>query len=81
MWTWVLVIVGYAAGMLAFHLLGGITAAARAIETWGRTSSTRRLERSGLGPRRFAKARLGKAAAPQGSPLRRTAASPPENPS
>jgi hypothetical protein len=62
MWTWILIIAGYAAGMLAFHLLGGITAAGRAIENWGRTSSARRLERSGLDARTFAKARLGRAA-------------------
>jgi hypothetical protein len=59
MWTWVLIVAGYAAGMLAFHLLGGIAAAARAIENWGRTSSTRRLHRSGLNARTFARARLG----------------------
>jgi hypothetical protein len=80
MWTWVFIIIGYAAGMLAFHLLGGITAAARAIETWGRTSSTRRVERSGLGSRGFAEARLGKAVRGRGSVLRR-AARPPKTPS
>jgi hypothetical protein len=62
MWTWVLIIVAYAAGMFAFQLLGGIAAAGRAFENWGRASSARRVERSGLGARGFANARLGKTA-------------------
>lgn len=58
MWEWVLVGVAYAFGLLFFQLLGGITAAGRAIESWGRTSSSRRLERSGLSPENFARSRL-----------------------
>jgi len=57
---WVLVGLGYAFGLLFFQLLGGIGAAGRAIERWGRESSTRRLERSGLTPQEFSRARLGR---------------------
>lgn len=48
----------YAAGLLFFQLLGGIGAAGRAIERWGRESSLRRIERSGLTPESFARSRL-----------------------
>jgi hypothetical protein len=58
MWEWVLVGVAYAFGLLFFQLLGGIAAAGRAIEGWGRASSRRRLEQSGLSSRDFARARL-----------------------
>ena len=60
MLEWVLVGLGYAFGLLFFQLLGGIGAAGRAIERWGRESSTRRLERSGLTPHEFSRARLGR---------------------
>lgn len=58
MWEWVLVGVAYTFGLLFFQLLGGISAAGRAIESWGRASSTRRLEQSGLSPGHFARSRL-----------------------
>ena len=48
----------YAFGLLIFQLLGGIGAAGRAIERWGRESSVRRLERTGLAPADFARSRL-----------------------
>jgi len=47
----------YACGLLFFQLLGGIGAAGRAIERWGRESSVRSLERSGLSAEDFARAR------------------------
>jgi hypothetical protein len=55
---WIVIGVLYALGLLFFQLLGGISAAGRAIERWGRESSIRRLERSGLTPESFARSRL-----------------------
>lgn len=60
MLEWILIGLGYGFGLLFFQLLGGIGAAGRAIERWGRESSVRRLERSGLSPESFARARLGR---------------------
>jgi hypothetical protein len=56
---WILIGLGYAFGLLFFQLLGGIRAAGRAIERWGRESSVRRLERSAMSPESFVHARLG----------------------
>ena len=58
MLEWILVGLGYAFGLLFFQLLGGIGAAGRAIERWGRESSVRRIERSGLSPQSLAHCRL-----------------------
>jgi hypothetical protein len=55
---WIVIGVLYAFGLLFFQLLGGISAAGRAIERWGHESSVRRLERSGLTPESFARSRL-----------------------
>ena len=60
MLEWFLIGLGYAFGLLFFQLLGGIGAAGRAIERWGRESSVRRLERSGLSPESFVRSRLGR---------------------
>lgn len=62
MLEWILIGLGYAAGMLFFQLLGGIGAAGRAIERWGRESSVRRVERSGLTPDAFVRGRLARRA-------------------
>ncbi|HSK15023.1 MAG TPA: hypothetical protein VK915_02545 [Gaiellaceae bacterium] len=59
MLEWILVGAGYAVGLLFFQLLGGIGAAGRAIERWGRESSRRRVAQSGLGAEEFSRARLG----------------------
>lgn len=42
MWQWIVIVVLYALGMGFFHLLGGLGAAAEAIERWGRASSAGR---------------------------------------
>lgn len=55
---WIVVGALYAFGLLFFQLLGGIGAAGRAIERWGRESSIRRIERSGLAPGDYARSRL-----------------------
>jgi hypothetical protein len=55
---WIVIGVLYACGLLFFQLLGGIAAAGRAIERWGRESSIRHLERSGHTPESFARSRL-----------------------
>lgn len=60
MLEWVLIGLCYALGLLFFQLLGGIGAAGRAIERWGRESSVRRIERSGMSPESFVHARLGR---------------------
>lgn len=60
MLEWLLIGLCYAFGLLFFQLLGGIGAAGRAIERWGRESSVRRIERSGMSPESFAHARLGR---------------------
>lgn len=60
MLEWILIGLGYTLGLLFFQLLGGIGAAGRAIERWGRESSVRRLERSGLSPESFVRSRLGR---------------------
>ncbi|HEU4449852.1 MAG TPA: hypothetical protein VFR63_07730 [Gaiellaceae bacterium] len=60
MLEWILIGLGYTFGLLFFQLLGGIGAAGRAIERWGRESSVRRLERSGLSPESFVRSRLGR---------------------
>jgi len=57
---WFLIGLAYAFGLLFFQLLGGIGAAGRAIERWGRESSVRRMERSGLSPESFAHSRVGR---------------------
>ena len=58
MLEWIVIGILYAFGLLFFQLLGGIGAAGRAIERWGRESSLRRVERSGLSPEAFARSRL-----------------------
>jgi hypothetical protein len=58
MWTWILIVGGYAFSMFFFHILGGIGAASDAIQSWGRSSAQRALERSGSSPSSFARSRL-----------------------
>ena len=42
MWTWIFLVVGYVAVLFGFRLMGGMSAAGRAITTWGERSSARR---------------------------------------
>ena len=58
MWSWIVIIVGYAFSIFFFRLVGGINSAADAIQSWGRRSSVRRLRKSGHSPGSFARARL-----------------------
>jgi hypothetical protein len=58
MWTWVIIIAGYAFSIFFFHILGGVAAASDAIQSWGRRSVERTLERSGLSASSFARSRL-----------------------
>ena len=58
MWSWIVIIVGYAFSIFFFRLVGGINSAADAIQNWGRSSSMRRLRKSGHSPGSFARARL-----------------------
>jgi hypothetical protein len=57
-WTWVIIVVGYAISLFFFHLVGGINSAADAIQNWGRNSSEKRLRRSGKSPASYARSRL-----------------------
>ena len=45
---WIVTILLYAVGIGFFHLIGGVGAAAGAIQRWGRHSSARRIERKGV---------------------------------
>ena len=58
MWTWIVLAAGYVVVLFFFHILGGIGAAANAIQTWGRRSSERAVERSGASPGSYARSRL-----------------------
>ena len=58
MWTWLIIIGGYAFSMFFFHILGGLAAASDAIQTWGRRSAERAVEESGASPSSFTRARL-----------------------
>jgi hypothetical protein len=42
MWSWIWIAVLYALGMGFFHWLGGIGAAANAIQRWGNATGERR---------------------------------------
>jgi hypothetical protein len=57
-WSWIVIVAGYAFSILFFRLVGGINSAADAIQNWGRISSVRRLRKSGHSPGSFARARL-----------------------
>ncbi len=58
MWTWVLIIGGYAFSMFFFHILGGLAAASDAIQTWGRRTAERAIEERGASPASFARSRV-----------------------
>ena len=58
MWSWIVIVAGYAFSIFFFRLVGGINSAADAIQNWGRSSSMSRLRKSGHSPGSFARARL-----------------------
>ena len=58
MWTWALIVGGYAFSMFFFHILGGIAAASDGIQSWGRSWAERTLNKSGLSPGSFARSRV-----------------------
>jgi hypothetical protein len=58
MWTWLLIVGGYAFSLFFFHILGGIGAASDAIQSWGRSSAERAVRRSGQSKQSFARSRL-----------------------
>jgi hypothetical protein len=55
---WILVAVGYCCSILFFHILGGLASASDAIQSWGRSSAERAVEKSGLSPNAFARSRV-----------------------
>ena len=57
-WSWIIIAVCYGFAALFLRLLGGFNSAGDAISNWGRSSSVRRLRRSGHSPRSYARARL-----------------------
>ena len=58
MWTWILIVVGYTVSICFFHIVGGLSSASDAIQSWGRRSSERTIERSGMSPGSYARSRL-----------------------
>jgi hypothetical protein len=59
MWTWVIIVVGYAFSLFFFRIVGGLGSAAEAIQSWGRHSAVTRLRNDGGSPRTYARSRLG----------------------
>ena len=57
-WNWVVIVGCYAFAALFLRLIGGFNSAADAISTWGRSSSARRIWRSGHTPSTFARSRV-----------------------
>jgi len=57
-WSWIVIVAAYVFSIFFFRLVGGINSAADAIQNWGRSSSVRRLRKSGHSPGSFARARL-----------------------
>jgi hypothetical protein len=47
MWDWVWIVVLYLLGIGFFHRLGGLSAAATAIQRWGQSVGAQRRARSG----------------------------------
>jgi hypothetical protein len=58
-WNWVIIVGGYAFAAFLLRLIGGFNAAGDAISKWGRSSSARRLAKSGHSPSSYARSRLG----------------------
>jgi hypothetical protein len=57
-WNWVVIVGGYAFAAFFLRLIGGFNAAGDAISKWGRSSSIKRLAKSGQSPVSYARARL-----------------------
>jgi hypothetical protein len=57
-WTWALIVGGYAFSIFFFRILGGIGAASDAIQSWGRSWAERAIKESGESPGSFARSRL-----------------------
>ncbi len=57
-WTWVIIVGGYAFSMFFFHILGGLAAASDAIQSWGRSTAQRAIEERGASPASFARSRV-----------------------
>jgi hypothetical protein len=57
-WDWVIIVGCYAFAAVFLRLIGGFSSAADAIASWGKSSSVRRLSRSGQSPANFARSRL-----------------------
>jgi hypothetical protein len=58
MWTWVIIVAGYGFSALFLRLMGGFNSAGDAIANWGRSSSSKRLRKSGQSPSSYARSRL-----------------------
>jgi hypothetical protein len=58
MWAWILILGGYAFSMFFFYILGGIGAAADAIQSWGRSTAQRAVQLSGASPSSYARSRV-----------------------
>ena len=60
MWNWVVIVGGYAFAAFFLRLVGGFNSAGDAISRWGRSSSAKRLAKSGKSPASYARSRLGR---------------------
>jgi hypothetical protein len=59
-WSWIIVAACYVFALFFFRIIGGIDSAADAFQSWGRSSSQRRLAASGDSPGSYARSRLGR---------------------
>jgi hypothetical protein len=58
MWNWAIIVGGYAFAAFFLRLVGGFNSAGDAISKWGRSSSAKRLAKSGESPASYARSRL-----------------------
>jgi hypothetical protein len=57
-WNWVIIVGGYAFAAFFLRLIGGFNSAGDAIARWGRSSSAKRMAKSGQSPATYARSRL-----------------------
>jgi hypothetical protein len=58
MWNWAIIVGGYAFAAFFLRLIGGFNSAGDAFAKWGRSSSARRMAKTGQSPASYARSRL-----------------------
>jgi hypothetical protein len=58
MWNWIVIVLGYGFAAFFLRLIGGFNAAGDAIQNWARSSSAKRIRRTGRSPGAYARSRL-----------------------